>query len=1219
MLHLTGKDKASQRRAAFNKAAVAARANTIKTAVDPETARKVLGLLDGKIDKRAAEVLGEEGAKLLLFADRPDLDRLSRVCQRTVGFEAIVSGEETLPAATIAPVLADYLDNLREALLDQEAYADLVQKDMRGVLREILTELRPVDYDDERIYRQQMAEMHSRLDFVGIPELKERRPITVDDVFIGLRFEWTVESSVGESLWEAPIEELEPTTPTHSASGSAWTEEIEESINRVREDLARRVIALQVWTREFMADQKLPEVIQYTKKLLILGEPGAGKTTLLKYLAVICAEGRAEEELGLTAEGGGTPLPVFIPLREFAAECATRDGDYNLLDYLYTYAREHLMLNLPRNFFEEALAAGRCLVCLDGLDEVWAVDRRKAITDAVRALANRYRDNRYLVTSRIVGYNDAPLDRRDFAHCTVLPLKDADIEEFIRKWYTARERDVMHRAEQIKDLLGTLEREPRIRDLARNPLLLTIIALVHRIEAELPHERVKLYDKCVTALVDTWDEVKGLTISEKQRPFFRERRRLLERLAYELQAGAEGPGQLRTIKAGDLEFLLTRFLMENRRLGFADDPDAARDEAAAFVRLARGRTGLLVERGEGVFGFPHLTFQEYLAACDIEHRCMAYGVNAVWHEIAVKHSLHDPHWREVILLLLGSLNRYEDAPTLLVERIMETGEADPFEPVLHRHLHLAARALADRVQVAADLRHRIVDGAIAIARERPWWERQDAIESLSHLTTIPYAAEQLLALARDDEVNNEVRRAAVNALGRLGRADEATLATLLALARDPQVDDWVHRAAAQAIGQLGFIAESVPILMDLARNPSIVTAVNAYNAVETLAEFARTDESIFPELLVLASDSSVFPMARSKAISALGQSQSASDCIPTGLQLLVRDLNLDTRLRRAAALSLAQLGCADKVALLLLELDDDPKFADGFQNIRAKNLDRLGLSDGDIAADLLVLGCLEQVSSSVRCSAAQALGRLGRADEATSILLALTNDTLVSAHIRSTAAQALGRLGRVDEAAKVLLVLACDALASAGVRRAAVAALGQLGRADEATLSGLLALARDPEVNSEVRGAAAKALGQLGQTDEAVKLLLGLARDPQVDAVVHLTATSALGKLGRADDALVTGLFSLVNDPEIDVDARSAAAQILGEQGFVDEVSSTLLVLARDPRLGTEIGSPTYVLGQFGKADQTIVIGLLALARDEQVTVDVRRDAYESLKRLLAG
>ena len=55
--------------------------------------------------------------------------------------------------------------------------------------RKILVELRPVDYDDEAIYRQQMAEMYSRLDFVGIPELKERRPITVEDIFVKLNTE----------------------------------------------------------------------------------------------------------------------------------------------------------------------------------------------------------------------------------------------------------------------------------------------------------------------------------------------------------------------------------------------------------------------------------------------------------------------------------------------------------------------------------------------------------------------------------------------------------------------------------------------------------------------------------------------------------------------------------------------------------------------------------------------------------------------------------------------------------------------------------------------------------------------------------------------------------------------------------------------------------------------------------------------------------------------
>jgi len=79
VLRLTRKDKESQRRIAFGKAAAAARANIIKRANDSALTEKVLVLLDGEIDTRAAEALAEEGARLLLFADRPDLDRLTRV------------------------------------------------------------------------------------------------------------------------------------------------------------------------------------------------------------------------------------------------------------------------------------------------------------------------------------------------------------------------------------------------------------------------------------------------------------------------------------------------------------------------------------------------------------------------------------------------------------------------------------------------------------------------------------------------------------------------------------------------------------------------------------------------------------------------------------------------------------------------------------------------------------------------------------------------------------------------------------------------------------------------------------------------------------------------------------------------------------------------------------------------------------------------------------
>src|SRR5262249_52169722 len=157
-----------------------------------------------------------------------------------------------------------------------------------------------------------------------------------------------------------------------------------------------------------------------------LGDPGAGKTTLLKYLTVICAEGRAAVEIGLETNAG-EPLPVLISLRGFAAEAAGRERNYSLVDYFYTYAREHLMVNLPAGFFEEVLGAGRAVVCLDGLDEVWAVGQRKVVTDAVKALAARFPRSRCVVTSRLVGYDEAPLSRSEFIHHTVQPLTDDDI------------------------------------------------------------------------------------------------------------------------------------------------------------------------------------------------------------------------------------------------------------------------------------------------------------------------------------------------------------------------------------------------------------------------------------------------------------------------------------------------------------------------------------------------------------------------------------------------------------------------------------------------------------------------------------------------------------------------------------------------------------------------------------------------------------------------
>src|SRR5687768_6339419 len=111
---------------------------------------------------------------------------------------------------------------------------------------------------------------------------------------------------------------------------------------------------------------------------------------------------------------------------------------------------------MPPRFFQKALSEGRCVVCLDGLDEVWSIQQRKLVIDAVRALSTKYPHNHYVISSRIIGYEEASLSREEFAHYTLSELSDEDINVFIRNWYKLREPDSSKRKQAIESLIETI-------------------------------------------------------------------------------------------------------------------------------------------------------------------------------------------------------------------------------------------------------------------------------------------------------------------------------------------------------------------------------------------------------------------------------------------------------------------------------------------------------------------------------------------------------------------------------------------------------------------------------------------------------------------------------------------------------------------------------------------------------------------------------------------
>jgi energy-coupling factor transporter ATP-binding protein EcfA2 len=243
----------------------------------------------------------------------------------------------------------------------------------------------------------------------------------------------------------------------------------------------------------------LNDVLAGAQRMVILGAPGAGKSTLLQYIALMFARGQAKEKWGIEAER----LPVRVILREFARERNKREAGYALEDYLHDYYHARGKEFSPE-FFRHFIEHGECILLFDGMDEVGTAAQRIEMRDLIESLSRAHSGNRVVVSSRPTGYEAAPLDQREFDTFSLLDFDDDDIKQFITNWYRAVEgRNDSEAKVGAEKLSEDLERNPNVKRLAVNPLLLTIIATIHRTE-RLPNQRVRLYDKCAESLLVKW-------------------------------------------------------------------------------------------------------------------------------------------------------------------------------------------------------------------------------------------------------------------------------------------------------------------------------------------------------------------------------------------------------------------------------------------------------------------------------------------------------------------------------------------------------------------------------------------------------------------------------------------------------------------------------------------------------------------------------------------
>ena len=170
----------------------------------------------------------------------------------------------------------------------------------------------------------------------------------------------------------------------------------------------------------------IDQVLQRFPVFLLKGAPGSGKTTLLRHIAICFARGQAAEKLGWTGE---PLLPILVPLRNFGRFLEEHRKEYispaagALRAFIEAYFAEH-DLELPPRFFRDRLQEGKCLVMLDGLDEVADPDLRATVAQMVNSFIRTYqkRGNRFGLASRPGGYEEVADYLPKPVVCSVQPL-----------------------------------------------------------------------------------------------------------------------------------------------------------------------------------------------------------------------------------------------------------------------------------------------------------------------------------------------------------------------------------------------------------------------------------------------------------------------------------------------------------------------------------------------------------------------------------------------------------------------------------------------------------------------------------------------------------------------------------------------------------------------------------------------------------------------------
>lgn len=381
-----------------------------------------------------------------------------------------------------------------------------------------------------------------------------------------------------------------------------------------------------------ITDRGIPglEAVEKYSKLMVLGKPGSGKTTFLKHLAIQCNQGNFKAHR----------VPILIALKQFAEA----EGKPSLLEYI---TQMFSNCNVSAEQIAVLLKHGKTLVLLDGLDEVKVEDNSRVIKQ-VRDFSDNFLTNQFVITCRLAASNYI-FDK--FTDVEIADFDDEQIATFAHNWFQSKE------PAKAKEFIQQLGKNDPIRELATNPLLLTLLCLVFEELTKFPVNRSELYEEGVDILLRRWDETRKV-----------EREQIYKNLSLQHKKDLLSQIALTTFERGDYFFKqkqLEQYIFDyiRNRPDAQNDPEALQLNSEAVLKSIEAQHGLLVERAQKIYSFSHLTFQEYFTAIKIVKNSETQALES----LAIH--IFDSRWREVFLLVAELLPSADQLLQLMKRQI----------------------------------------------------------------------------------------------------------------------------------------------------------------------------------------------------------------------------------------------------------------------------------------------------------------------------------------------------------------------------------------------------------------------------------------------------------------------------------------------------------------------------------------------------------------------